>query len=48
VFGHDTWVSQEAHPYFFKTIQPHITQMQAEVAQTLNDITALIEHGSQE
>jgi hypothetical protein len=41
-FGHEPWVPQEAHPYFYKTITPHLDQVENEVAQVLNDVAKAI------
>jgi hypothetical protein len=48
VYGHKVWVSQSAHPFWWKTIAPHVDEMRTEIAGVLNDIAAQIERGSSE
>ena len=31
VYGHDKWVQQQSHPYFFKTIQGQVPRIETEV-----------------
>ena len=31
VYGHDKWVQQQSHPYFFKTIEGQVPRVDAEV-----------------
>lgn len=35
-WGHDPWKTQPAHPYFFRTIQPHIPRIQAAITREVN------------
>lgn len=44
-WGHDPWKTQKPHPYFFKTIRPHIPRVQEEVAKVLKDISDEIARG---
>lgn len=37
VFGHDRWVTQPSHPYFYRTLLPHKDRVQAEVRKVLDD-----------
>lgn len=45
-WGHDPWKVQKPHPYFFKTIRPHIPRVQEEVAKVLKDISDEIARGT--
>jgi hypothetical protein len=47
LFGnrHD-WYRQSPHPFFWKTIQPHVGAMRSEVAEVLNDVAEQITHGT--
>lgn len=40
VYGnHDTWVTQKSHPYFFRSIQPHLSRVETEVVEVMTDVS---------
>lgn len=45
-YGHEPWVTQRSHPYFFPTIRQHVPQIQREVAEVVLDITSRITRGN--
>lgn len=44
-FGHDPWKTQRARPYFFVTIEPHLSQVRAEIAKVLDDVSRELTEG---
>lgn len=44
-YGHEPWVDQQAHPYFFPTIRPHIPRVQAGIRRALDDAVAELMRG---
>jgi hypothetical protein len=39
VWGHDRWVTQESHPYFFPVVRPAGAAARAEVSKVVAEIT---------
>lgn len=37
-YGHDPWVQQDAHPYFRKTIEPHIPEVELRVRAVMTEV----------
>jgi hypothetical protein len=47
VFGHDVWVSQQAHPYFFTTVLPYRRQVQEELLRAADEVIRELVQGKQ-
>lgn len=47
VFGHDEWVSQQAHPYFFTTVLPYRRQVQEELLRAADEVIRELVQGKQ-
>lgn len=46
IYGHDPWVAQRSHPYFYPTIRAHVPAIQAQVAEIAMDISRQITRGN--
>lgn len=44
-YGHNPWVTQKAHPYFFATVRPYRERVQANMRQVLDELRAELTRG---
>lgn len=38
VFGHDVWVQQRSHPYFFRTVDPLAARTQVQIFKAIDQV----------
>lgn len=38
VFGHDVWVQQKSHPYFFRTVDPLAARTQVQIFKAIDQV----------
>lgn len=45
-YGHSPWVMQRPHPYFDRTIRPHVPRVRQEMQQVLDDVARILKGAS--